>query len=309
MKNLLFFFLLSIFNFGNAQSYNGPESVEYDSINGEYYISNSSNGQILKWDGVALNLFVSNIGPGPHGLEIVNNTLYACSGGRLKGFDLIDGTEVLDYNLNGSFLNGISHYNEDLYISDFSAKRLYKYDLLNNTHELVCTFQKTPNGVYYDEINERLLVVCWGNNAPIYEVNLSMSSYTSILNTGLGNLDGITMDDCGFFYVSAWSNNSIYRYSPDFTDVQQVVSSLSHPADICYNQSEHVLAVPNSLNNTVDYLTLDLCSPNTSLNEVLVHKRIIETKDLLGRSTDPLLFTPLIDVYDDGSVQKRIIVE
>jgi len=309
MKNLLYFFLASIFSYGNAQSYNGPESVEYDPINGEYYISNSSNGQILKWDGVALTLFVSNVGSGPHGLEIVNNTLYACSGGRLKGFDLIDGTEVLDYNLNGSFLNGISHSNEALYISDFSAKRLYKYDLLNNSHELVCTFQKTPNGVYYDEINDRLLVVCWGNNAPIYEVDLSLSSYTSILNTGLGNLDGISMDDCGFFYVSAWSNNSIYRYSPDFTDVQQVVSNLSHPADICYNQSEHVLAVPNSLNNTVDYLTLDLCSPNTSLNELLVHKRIIETKDLLGRSTDAVPFTPLIDIFDDGSFQKRIIVE
>jgi len=309
MKNLLYFFLASIFSYGNAQSYNGPESVEYDPINGEYYISNSSNGQILKWDGVALTLFVSNVGSGPHGLEIVNNTLYACSGGRLKGFDLIDGTEVLDYNLNGSFLNGISHSNEALYISDFSAKRLYKYDLLNNSHELVCTFQKTPNGVYYDEINDRLLVVCWGNNAPIYEVDLSLSSYTSILNTGLGNLDGISMDDCGFFYVSAWSNNSIYRYSPDFTDVQQVVSNLSHPADICYNQSEHVLAIPNSLNNTVDYLTLDLCSPNTSLNELLVHKRIIETKDLLGRSTDAVPFTPLIDIFDDGSFQKRIIVE
>ena len=309
MKNLFFFFLFITYTFAQSQSYNGPESVEYDIINGDYYISNSSNGQILKWDGSVLTLFVSNVGSGPHGLEIVNNTLYACSGGRLKGYDLIDGTEVLDYNLNGFFLNGISHANEALYISDFSAKRLYKYDLLNNSHELVCTFQKTPNGVYYDQINDRLLMVCWGNNAPIYEVDLSLSSYTSILNTGLGNLDGISMDDCGFFYVSAWSNNSIYRYSPDFTDVQQIVSNLSHPADICYNQSEHVLAVPNSLNNTVDYLTLDLCSPNTSLNEVLVHKRIIETKDLLGRSTDPLPFTPLIDVYDDGTFQKRIIVE
>ena len=309
MKNLLIFFLTSIFSYGYAQSYNGPESVEYDPITGEYYISNSSNGQILKWDGVALTLFVSNVGSGPHGLEIVNNTLYACSGGRLKGFDLIDGAEVLNYKLNGSFLNGISHSNEALYISDFSAKKLYKYDLLNNSHELVCTFQKTPNGVYYDEINDRLLVVCWGNNAPIYQVDLSMSSYASILNTGLGNLDGITMDDCGFFYVSAWSNNSIYRYSPDFSDAQQVVSNLSHPADICYNQIEDVLAIPNSYNNTVDYLSLDLCSPNTSLNEVLVCKRITETKDLLGRSTELLPFTPLIDVYDDGSLQKRIIIE
>ena len=69
------------------------------------------------------------------------------------------------------------------------------------------------------------------------------------------------------------------------------------------------ISIPNSNNNTLDYLTLDLCSPNTSLNEVLVHKRIIETKDILGRSTEPLPFTPLIDVYDDGSLQKRIIIE
>ena len=181
MKNLLYLFLASIFSYGNAQSYNGPESVEYDPITGEYYISNSSNGQILKWDGVALTLFVSNVGSGPHGLEIVNNTLYACSGGRLKGFDLIDGTEVLNYNLDGSFLNGISHSNGQ-YIS---------FELITVMNFIILKWyimMKSTNA---------------GGMCTNLKVDLSMSSYASILNTGLGNLDGITMDNCGFFYVSA----------------------------------------------------------------------------------------------------------
>ena len=31
-----------------SQNYNSPESIEYNSITGNYFISNSGNGQILK---------------------------------------------------------------------------------------------------------------------------------------------------------------------------------------------------------------------------------------------------------------------
>ena len=59
-----------------TQNYNGPESVEYNAATGSYYISNSSNGQILELDSNNnLSIFTLNIGSGPHGLEIVDNIL------------------------------------------------------------------------------------------------------------------------------------------------------------------------------------------------------------------------------------------
>ena len=52
---------------------------------------------------VCISIFVSNVGSGPHGLEIVDNILYACSGGRLKGYDLDNGNQVLNFNHNNTF--------------------------------------------------------------------------------------------------------------------------------------------------------------------------------------------------------------
>jgi len=51
---------------------------------------------------------------------------------------------------------------------------------------------------------------------------------------------------------------------------------------------------------------------NLSTSEVLdltINKTLIKTIDLLGRKTKNKSFTPLIDLYDDGSAQKRLIIE
>jgi hypothetical protein len=110
----------------------------------------------------------------------------------------------------------------------------------------------TPNGILYDEIEDRLLVVCWGDNAPIYEIDMSDSTYTTVASTSLGYCDGIAMDNNGDFYVSAWSNDAVNKFNSDFSGGSTVVvPNMSSPADIYYNRDTDVLAIPNSENNTV----------------------------------------------------------
>ena len=323
MKNLLLY-LLMIPILSLSQSYNGPESVEQNQFTGGYFISNSSNGQILGLNNNNdLSVFVDGLENGPHGLELVEEyigpkwvgqVLYACSGGRLYGYDET-GFEVLNYNLNGSFLNGITQRisndpnnpQTDLFITDFSTKKLYRYNIAENTHYEICSFSKNPNGVYYDSINERLLVVCWGWNAPIYEVDLITETYSTIINTGLGNLDGIAMDECGDFYVSAWSTNAIHKYSSDFFETNIIVDGLSSPADICYNSIDGVLAIPNSFNNTVDFISIDTNCNNTHLTEIKFQKNLITTFDFLGKETTNTGFQ--LEIYDNGSVEKKYLIK
>ena len=306
----------------SAQSYNGPESVEYSILNSSYYISNSSNGEVLQLDNNQnLSVFISGLNAGPHGLEISvgwnedgewgESILYACSGGTLYGYSL-DGNELLNYNLNASFLNGIStnyingsSQTYDLFITDFSAKKLYRYDIYNNTHDEICSFPKNPNGVLYDHINDRLLVVCWGWNAPIYEIDLINNTYTSIINTGLSNLDGITMDLCGNFYVSAWSSNSIHKYNSDFSSSENIISGLNNPADIDYNELDNIIAIPNSGNNTVDFFPYS-CD-NSSQKELLASPTLIQEIDLLGRENN--LHGLKIEIYDNGSRAKKYLLK
>ena len=120
-----------------SQSYNGPESVEHDDANARYLVSNSSNGQIIaRADGTGqLSTFVTGVGAGPHGLEIVGNTVYACSGSRVKGYDLTSGTEVANINIGGQFLNGItSDGSANIFVTDFSAKKIYRIDVATGNY-------------------------------------------------------------------------------------------------------------------------------------------------------------------------------
>lgn len=296
-------FLLFIPFFLFAQSYSGPESVEFNPNSGNYFISNSSQGSIVQWDGNGLTTFASNLSSGPYGLELVDEILYACSGGSLLGYHLISGEQVLNLNFGGSFLNGITHHGTDVYITDFSTKKLYKYGLESEEQVLICTFPETPNGIYYDIINDRLLVVCWGSNAPIYEVNISTGEKAIAISTNLGNLDGISMDACGNIYVSAWNTNTVHMFNPDFSSSQQVASGLMSPADIFYNQEDHILAIPNSGNNTVDFLEIDFCDNLTLPNSVNLPK-IKTSINILGR---PIFFDAKgfrINIYEDGGVIK-----
>tara|TARA_B100001250_G_scaffold277078_1_gene239544 strand:+ start:126 stop:1106 length:981 start_codon:yes stop_codon:yes gene_type:complete len=326
MKNL-FLYILIIPLITLSQNYNGPESVEWNLWNNGpvYFVSNSSNGQILALDEDGdLSVFADGLNTGPHGLEFGYHpdgylVLFACSGGRLYGFDS-EGNQILNYNLNGSFLNGITSkliYNStngygysDLLITDFSAKKLYRYDILEGTHYEICSFPKNPNGVYCSNIDAqkgRVLVVCWGSNAPIYELDVYNGTYSTVINTGLHNLDGITMDVCGDFYVTAWSSNALHKYNSDFSETEIIATGLSNPADICYSINDNIIGVPNSGNNTVEFIELDLNCGNSTIPEITNNRSLIKTIDILGKEATKKGFQ--LEIYDNGSIEKKYLLK
>ncbi len=239
-----------------SESYDEPESVDYDPISNRYFISNTGTGEILVRENSGFVSVFADVGSGPHGLEVIGNEIYACSGSRLKAYDLTTGEETVDVNLNAVFANGITHKGNDVFVTDFSGSKILRYNIESeNFNTYIDNFPSTPNGIYYDDINDRMLVVSWGSNAPIYEINLTDSSYSVAANTPLGNCDGIAMDNDGDFYVSAWSNNSINKFSSDFSgEFEVAVSNMSSPADIFYNRDSDTLAIPNSGNSTVVFV-------------------------------------------------------
>lgn len=236
-----------------AQSYDGPESVEYDYANGRWLVANKNSGAILaRANDGTLTTFASNFSSsGPYGIEIVGNYLYACAnGGTLLKFDLaVGGPPVASVPLGATFLNGITHDNAgNLYITDFTAKKIYRYNTVSGQYNVYVTgLVKSPNGIYYDEAQNRCVFVNWGTSAPIMAVSLADSSISTLATTSLSNCDGISRDGSGNWYVSNWGINGISRFSPDFsTGPTTVVTGLSSPADIFFNTVTDTLAVPNS---------------------------------------------------------------
>ncbi len=241
-----------------SAQFSSPESVEYDAANNRWLVGNNGNGTISAYYPATATVlpFATGLASGPHGLEILGSTLYACDGGSIKGFDLGTGAQVFNLNLSASFLNGLTTDGTNyLFATDFSAKKIYRVDPVANTFNLMVTTVKTPNGIYYDGANNRCVFVTWGSAAPIQAMSLADSTVSTLTPTTLNNCDGITRDNAGYWYVTAWSNNALNRFDPNFTNPTNVMGSLSSPADIDINSAGDSIGIPNSGSSTVVFYT------------------------------------------------------
>jgi hypothetical protein len=247
----LFASLLTVSTF--AQTYSKPESVDFDTASGRYFIANVNSGriQVREPNGTLNSLTTNAISPAPYGIEFAAGKLYACCGNTVKVFNPATGAQIISIPVLGAnFLNGITHdNNENVYVTDFSALKIYKIDQSNAVTTIVANTTNTPNGILFDAENNRLIYVCWGNSARIKAVSLADFTQTTLLTSTLSNIDGIARDNQGNYYVSNWGANSIVKYSNSFTSPQTVVTGLSSPADIYYNLATDTLAIPNSTNS------------------------------------------------------------
>jgi hypothetical protein len=258
MKHI-FILIALLFTFGlTAQTYNGPESIEYDANNNRYLISNTSGGNILARSGNGtLTVFKSGINPAPYGLEILGNTVYACCGGLIKGFDLTTGNQVFNLNLGATFLNGITTDGvSNLFATDFTGKKIYRIKPASNSYNVMASnLGQSPNGICYDQARNRLVFVNWGSNAPIKALTLSDSLVLTLTSTNLGNCDGIVWNGLDTWYVSVWTGQKVMKFDANFAAGPILVANaLSSPADIDYNMEGDTLAIPNSGNNTATFI-------------------------------------------------------
>ena len=260
---LIFIFTACSFSFSLSQ-YNSPESVTYDTVSSRYFISNTSSSKIVQRDRNGVVTDFVTVGGSIHGVTVHANRVYVCNGTRVRGYDLTSGIEVMNVLISGSaFLNDLAaDANGILYISDFNSKRIYK--LNTNTQEYwiyVASTTNTPNGVYVDAQRNRLLLCCWGSNAPVRAVNFSDSTISTLITTPYSNCDGISLDRNNNVYISTWGIQSVVKYDINFTAPAVVIASgLSNPADIYVNRKTDTLAIPNAGNSTVVFSLLNVTS-------------------------------------------------
>lgn len=235
--------------------YNGPESVEYDPVGDRYFVSNTQNNLIRVQDQNGDVTTFVNVGSAPYGLEILDDTIYACTGSRVKGYSLSDASLVFNLDLGASFLNGITTDGEFLYATAFNGSKVYKIDpVAESFDELVANTNGTPNGIVWDPAGERLVVVFWGSNAPIKAYDRETGAATTLVaNSGVGSIDGVTIDCLGNFLIASWSPARITRFEPTFTQggVNTGITGLSNPADIDFDNVHNRVCIPNSSANSV----------------------------------------------------------
>ncbi|MES2621817.1 MAG: T9SS type A sorting domain-containing protein [Bacteroidota bacterium] len=277
MKTIFTTLLLVIHLFLSAQLYNSPESVEYDAPRNRYIVASTNGGGNLYSVvlGNAPSFFTSAVSS-PYGLCIVGDSVYVCDqSSYIKVYNLITGAAAGSINTGGSFLNGIcTDFAGNIYATDFSStpKKIYRMSIATQQfNTFVTNIPKTPNGIVWDPFHNRLVVATWGTNASLLGVNMSDSTITTIKTTAFTNIDGITIDEDGNFYIAEWGGDKVYFFDSALLNPPlQVVSGLGNPADISYNQLRDTLVVPNTTLNTVTFHGFPRPIPTTDFDTVAV---------------------------------------
>jgi sugar lactone lactonase YvrE len=246
-----FFFLIIIllpFQSTAQNLLNRPESVVYDSLYNRYLVSNWTNGSIVQIDSNGVqSYFVTGHGS-INGIHIAENIVFAGCSTRVKGFDLATKNMVMNLPIPGAInYNDITSDNSgNIYITDFNAREIIKVNIESHVYSTFVTgLSLQPNGILFDEPNNRLLLCSFGYNIPILAIGLEDSSVSVVANTTLGQCDGFAKDDFGNYYISSWLTSSIYKFDSVFSNPPEVFYTNSgDPVDISYNSIDDILAVP-----------------------------------------------------------------
>jgi hypothetical protein len=227
--------------------------VVYDNVHDRYLVSNCGDGHIVQIDQSGKQSFFNTDLSVAVGLHIVGDTLFVSSNGGLYsgivGLLLETGEIVFHIEIPEKvFLNDItSDKSGFLYVTDNDANKIFKVHIESMTYTiLVDEGLGYPNGILFDEQGERLLVLnCLLPGKPILSISLDGQSVSTVVETGINSIDGLTEDNFGNYYFSSWATDRVYRYDPLFTNPPEIIAGgFTDPADIFYNKSDHVLAIP-----------------------------------------------------------------
>ena len=258
-------------NHSLAQVLDGIESVEYDAANDRWLVSSSSGVLYTEDHGETFQ----NLGmaQASHAMEIVDGYLYTLDNNILRGYELTSGLQTSSLNLSASFANGMGSRSGEIFVSDFSAGAIFRINVsdpnnlfISDTAENIGFF---PNGLVVDDALNRLVIVGWGNNAPIASMDLDTFEISYEETTTLNYLDGIDIDEWGYFFVSSWGPPKITRFDDNFQPTLADLfegPEIANPGDISYSISQQKIGIPSTGNNSLVFLDIWGCTDEEACN-------------------------------------------
>lgn len=287
----------------SAQSFSSPESVEYDDAGLRWFVGQNGSGVINVYSPGSNTLlpFASGLGAGPHGMEIMGSVLYVCDGSTIRGYNLSNGVQSFTLNLGATFLNGITTDGSNyLFATDFTAKKIYRIRPSNSSYNIMASTTYSPNGIYYDAVGSRCVFVNWGSSARIQAMAMADSSITTLYTSTTSNMDGITRDATGFWYVSTWGGNALRRFDATFsTAPTSVMTGLSSPADLDINLAGDSIGIPNSGNsNNVVFYTLPTLIDAPANPPMLVPVYPNPASDIMVMQYNEEITNGTVEMYD-----------
>lgn len=258
---------------GFLDSLAGPESARFDAVQGVWFVSNIDGGPQAK-DG---NGFISRLTAdgkldslhfvaggrngavlhAPKGMALAGDTLWVADIDAVRAFSARTGEPLLTVDLAPSgavFLNAITVGPDDaIYVTDTGIRfdergvvsrpgpnRIYRIAGGEASVALDDSRLGQPNGIAWDEANDRFLVASFGTDT-IFEWKRDAETVEPVA-VGAGRYDGLVVLDDGRTYVSSWATSAIYELRGN--ELIRRIADVASPADIGYAPATNTLAVP-----------------------------------------------------------------
>jgi sugar lactone lactonase YvrE len=213
----------------------------------------------------------------PKGMTIINNTnntlLYVSDITDLVEVDINNGKIINRYNAPGSaFLNDVASDNQGhVYVSDTVTNTIYRLDTKNlgnsnNNNASLQVWLQTPelngpNGLYVDDINNKLIVVSVGPfsnpGGSIRVVDLQNRTISSLGEEGtavpIGGLDGIEADSTGrYYYVTDNTAGKLYVVNSNGTGYETLDLQRQGTADLGTILDQNMIIIPMMQDNKLE---------------------------------------------------------
>ncbi|MFY0645129.1 MAG: T9SS type A sorting domain-containing protein [Bacteroidia bacterium] len=274
MRNLylvLFCFLSTL----SWSQWNNPYRITYDGSS--YFVSNKGNGTVVEIDSnFATSTAIS-------GLTSPNDIFFGTFAGT-NTIAVIDTNQVKLYNAGtfASFINiaitgaveahdGLINPNNanEIFISDRAGNKIIKatvgapplYPITFST--LISNISK-PAGMIIDS-RGRLLVVSDTIDGDIHWIDMSTGYDSVVYSSNIDNLNDISQDNEGNFYVTSWGDDYVHRIDSGFTQSLKQIA-FNNPSGMYVNKKFDYLAICCYNCNKVEYKTFHAIVPALDVN-------------------------------------------
>ena len=269
-------------------------------------------------------------------LDVSNNTALhtlRCFGNQLTSLDVsgctaltelfCNNNQLTSFNLNGATaLNWLECNDNQLTSLNINSPYLDIFDCSNNLITSLNIYG-WPDLTMYDCSNNQLTSLDLSNITSIHKLDCKNNQLTSldVQHLDIAELwcqdNKITaLDLSGTSYLSALMCKDNQLTTLDIRNmgndpVNMVFNSLNNPNLTCINIDSNWIytATLGFWQRDTQHYFSNNCPPPSSIEEQTSNKELLKITDILGRETKEKKNTPLFYIYDDGTVEKKLIIE
>jgi sugar phosphate isomerase/epimerase len=262
----------------DREAFDAPDQIVWHAPSKTWFVSNLGGGISLARDGYGWITRLDAKGEvlsarwldgfdAPSGMVATDDTLYVCDRDGLAEVDIASASvRKMHIIKNGLFINDVARAtNGDLFISDFSANRIYRIPPGGEPEVFIDDPQlDTPDGLLI--VENHLIVGTWGpiTNTATFETSQPGTMLAIDLNTKeirpykgggeVGNMEGLTRAN-GVIYATDWMRGALIRETA--TGWEDVLKGLKNPTDPGYAPELGVVAVPEHTGNRILFLLVN----------------------------------------------------